>query len=111
MPHDSTDPATVARAESHASTASIEATPEKSASPALNETHDKKIAVLRFFLYRPGGAKGPKKLPKKRLSHTANALRRLFTPAKSHVAPLGALFTRMITAILNIIPLLPLFIV
>ena len=44
MPHDSTDPATVAHAESHASTASIAATPEKRASPALNATHDKKIA-------------------------------------------------------------------
>ena len=41
MPHDSTDPATVARAGSHAS---IAATPEKRASPALNATHDKKFA-------------------------------------------------------------------
>ena len=44
MPHDSTDPATVTRAESHASTASIAATPEKRALPALNARHEKKIA-------------------------------------------------------------------
>ena len=41
MPHDSTDPATVARAGSHAS---IAVTPEKRASPALHATHDKKFA-------------------------------------------------------------------
>ena len=41
MPHDSTDPATVTRAESHAS---IAVTPEKCASPALNATHYKKFA-------------------------------------------------------------------
>ena len=40
------------------------------------------VFFLLVFLYRPGGAKGPKYVFRKRPGHSVNAPGRLFTPSK-----------------------------